>query len=85
MNLMQLCGVLPRPMYAYCLPCAWLGLSHTSKLNVLSLILLIPLVEHTNQKRGIVDTALLKVGLGLDLIEIDLRKAILEKYNFFIN
>ena len=30
-----------------------LGLSRTTKQNVLSLILLIPLVEITNQKRGI--------------------------------
>ena len=25
MNPRQLCGVAPRPMYAYCLPCAWVG------------------------------------------------------------
>ena len=34
-----------------------LGLSHTSKQNVLSLILLILLAKLTNQKRGSVDTA----------------------------
>ena len=38
-------------MYACCV--LWLGLSRTSKQNVLSFIILILLVELTNQKRGI--------------------------------
>ena len=60
-----------------------LGLNHKSKQNVLSLILLIPLVELTNQKRGICrhcilyplrlrlpfpnDVGFLKAKVGLEL------------------
>ena len=51
MNPTQLFKVAPCPMYVCCV--SWLGLSHTSKQNVLSFIILILLAELTNQKRGI--------------------------------
>ena len=51
MNPTQLFKVAPCPMYVCCV--LWLGLSRTSKQNVLSFIILILLAELTNQKRGI--------------------------------
>ena len=83
----------PTPcMHVICRVCG-LGPSCTSKQNVLSFILLILLVEFTNQKRVIYSHRILyplrlkfsfaKVGLGPNWIEIDLRKCFLEKYNSF--
>ena len=52
-NPMRLCRFAPAPcMRAMCRVCG-LGLRRTSKQNVLSPILLIPLAKFTNQKRGI--------------------------------
>jgi len=52
MNPTQLYGVAPHPMYACCLPRAWVGPDPYVK-KKMSLILLILLTELTNQKRGI--------------------------------
>ena len=53
MNTTQLYRVTPRPIYEWECRVGGLGLSRTSKQNVLSLILLIPFAKLMNQKRSI--------------------------------